>query len=546
MEITRRHAMLASAGLALTATSQAQAQTPTQAHSISGTVRQPGGQPIQGVMVSNGADISLTDAGGAWNLSAAPGQSIFVIKPSGWMVPVDPVTQLPQYAVPLPASATPDFRFAGVPPGPLPDHIDFTLHRQLEPTRFDALLFTDPQPESLVELGFVRDDVIAQTSHAAAFGITTGDLMFDDLAWYGRYNRMIGTLGIPWWNCPGNHDMNFDAPDNTLSRETYRRVFGARHAAFQHGGATFLLLDNVDYSGFDPKRPNGGGVYRGFFGPAQLAFVRNVLAQVPPDQLVVCCFHIPLRTLAGAGPNNTTVDGREFLAAISTHPNSVSFCGHTHTNEHYDLGVADGFTPPAGGTHHHHVMAAVSGSWWSGPFDERGIPVAVQTDGTPNGHHVLSVDGAACRTRFVPARNLEHGQMRIMLDAVMHRETEIRRDYPIGALLRGPLDAASVGATSVLVNLYDGGPDSRLTLSLGMDTAKIPMQRTTRLDPFVEDLYQRNAATKKPWVQPGPSSHLWQARLPATLPPGTHRLTVQATDAHGRTSSAAMILEIEA
>jgi hypothetical protein len=70
------------------------------------------------------------------------------------------------------------------------------------------------------------------------------------------------------------------------------------------------------------------------------------------------------------------------------------------------------------------------------------------------------------------------------------------------------------------------------------------MQRTVRLDPFVQELYERNAATKKPWVQPGLSGHIWQARLPAGLPAGTHRLVVQATDAHGARLIGSMILEV--
>src|SRR5205823_1216245 len=144
------------------------------------------------------------------------------------------------------------------------------------------------------------------------------------------------------------------------------------------------------------------------FGPRQLAFVRNVLANVPRDQLVVVSFHIPLKTLAGTDPATANVDTREFLAAIGTHRNSVSFSGHTHTNEHWYFTAADGF--PAG-THHHHVLAAVSGSWWSGPFDPRGIPMALQSDGSPNGFHILSVDRASYTTTLVPAHDPARSQM---------------------------------------------------------------------------------------------------------------------------------------
>ncbi len=76
--------------------------------------------------------------------------------------------------------------------------------------------------------------------------------------------------------------------------------------------------------------------------------------------------------------------------------------------------------------------------------------------------------------------------------------------------------------------------------------APLPMQRTVRLDPFVEEVYARNEATKKPWVKPTPSSHIWQVGLPVTLGAGMHRLEVLATDEHGRAHVATMVLEVTA
>jgi hypothetical protein len=120
--------------------------------------------------------------------------------------------------------------FAGVVPTmPLLVSIYIKLHRQDEPARFDAVLFTDPQPESLHEVGYVRDDVVSGVDGSqAAFAVTHGDIMFDDLSYYPRFNRIIGTIGLPWFNCRGNHAMNLEAPDNTHAAETFKRVFGAR------------------------------------------------------------------------------------------------------------------------------------------------------------------------------------------------------------------------------------------------------------------------------------------------------------------------------
>ena len=41
---------------------------------------------------------------------------------------------------------------------------------------------------------------------------------------------------------------------------------------------------------------------------------------------------------------------------------------------HHYFSVESGFSGPS--PHHHHVMTTVSGSWWSGPYDHRGIAVA--------------------------------------------------------------------------------------------------------------------------------------------------------------------------
>lgn len=511
--------------------------------------RRPDSRGIPNVMVSNGEDVALTDADGHWSLPVAEGDTIFVVKPTGWMTPLQAGTNLPLFYYHHAPQGTPEslgLRYPGLEPtGPLPDGIDFALQRRNEPSRFDVLLLTDPQPESQAELDFVRDDVIAQAALArAAFGITLGDVMFDDLSMYDRHNRIVGTMGTPWYNCCGNHDMNFEVPDNIFSRETYKRHFGPRYHAFQYGPATFFVLDNVVYEGADAARPSGAGVYHGGIGARQLGFVRNVLAHVPADRLAVFCMHIPLSTYLGPDdPKQTTTDRREFLQVISGRSATASFSGHTHTNEHHYFNGEDGFS---GATpHHHQILTAVSGSWWSGPFDERGIPVALATDGTPNGFHVLSIDGNQCATRMITAHDPNPSQMRMVLGGPFHRGPEVLDEYRTGALLGSPIPAAAVGSTEVLVNLFNGGPKSAVAYIIGPGEPR-GMKRVSRPDPFVEGVYARNAATKKPWVKPQNSSHLWSARLPAGLPAGAHRIEVQAKDDYGETHRHVFVLEVSA
>jgi hypothetical protein len=536
---------LGAAGL-VTHASPAAAQALEQAH---GMVYEADSSPRRGianVMVSNGFDVVKTDADGKWTLPVRDGDSVFVIKPAGWTLPVDPVTNLPHFAYVHAPNGSPNlgFRFAGVAPtGPLPASIDFALRRGEDAGRFNAVLFTDPQPESLHEVGYIRDDVVAGVDASeAAFGITHGDVMFDDLSYYPRYNKIIGTIGLPWFNCRGNHDMNLESPDNVHAAETFKRVFGSRWLAFQHGRVTFILLDNVEYLGTNPSHPNGLGKYQGHFGDRQINFIRNVLTNVPRDDLVVLSFHIPLRTHVIDDAANNTIDMKDFLAAISSHRNTVSFCGHTHTNEHWYFGSADGYS--GGGVHHHHVLAAVSGSWWSGPFDPRGIPMALQSDGSPNGFHILSVDGTNYVTTLVPAHDPSRGQMRIMLDNQLHGlDKEVIHGYPVGSLFSGPIPADSLASTRLLVNLFDGGPRSKIDVVLG-DRPPATLTPVARLDPFVVETYERNRDTKKSWVEAVKSSHLWQMTLPGDLGVGAHRVMVRASDEYGRPHTAHMVLEV--
>ena len=135
-EFSRRDALLVAAGgvaAALTSPGAARADTAT----VSGLVFEdkpgPGNLGLAGVLVSNGKDIAVTDADGRYTLPLPEEAVIFVIKPAGFMPPVDPATNLPRFYrlhQPDGSPASLNLTFAGVPPtGPLPASVDFALRR---------------------------------------------------------------------------------------------------------------------------------------------------------------------------------------------------------------------------------------------------------------------------------------------------------------------------------------------------------------------------------------------------------------------------------
>jgi hypothetical protein len=491
---------------------------------------------IPGVLVSNGREVVRTDWEGRYRLPVDDETIVFVIKPTGYSVPIDRDGMLPRFYYIHRPDGTPAalrLRERGIDPtGELPRSVDFALRKADEPDRFDVILFTDTHADSAAAIDYVRMDVVnGLIGTGAAFGMTLGDLMSDDLSLYDRHNRVIGQIGIPWYNIAGNHDLNFHSPGRKYSSETFKRVFGPNYYAFEYGGALFLMLDNVDYL--------GGGKYEGRFGAQQLAFVSAVLRETPKNRLVVAAMHIPLRSyLDPSDPTINTSDASELIKIIGDRP-SVSFSGHTHTTEHHYFGFENPMAarPP----HHHHVMTALSGSWWSGPYDHRGVAVADCPDGNPNGFHILSVDGDRFTTRFRAAKEPEGRQMRIVLVSADHALTQDQ--FEMGQFFGAPIRQDRLGMTEVLVNVFDGGPRTAVEYRIGA-FASVAMRRETRPDPFIREVFARNQATKKPWAQVEPCSHIWTARLPVDLKAGTHCIMVRVVDEYGREHHDRLCMEV--
>jgi C terminal of Calcineurin-like phosphoesterase/Calcineurin-like phosphoesterase len=504
-------------------------------------IRRSGGG-IPNILVSNGRDVVATDDEGRWNLPVADGDHLFVVKPSHWTTPHGPggVPRSSHLHQPLGSPDNSERHFPGVrPTGSLPASIDFPLRRTQENSRFDALLLTDSQPQDATELQYFRDDILAGAIAAnCAFGINHGDVMFDDLSLYDRYLRILDATQIPWHHCPGNHDINFEARSDRFSRETWKRVFGPRHYAFQHGGATFIVLDNVYYMGRNPGSAPSGH-YRGMIGGDQLRFVGNVLAHVAQDALIVVSMHIPLvSSQTPADPAHTTADYGALMALLSGRPHTLSFAGHMHTTEHHYLGAGKGFHGP--GLHHHHILTAASGSWWSGPKNRHGVPMADSVDGTPNGFHVLSVDDNRYTTRFVAAAEKAAGQMRIAINNTARGQD---RDASRAATL--PMDALS--HCEIVVNVFDGGPRTGVTCEIaGRRAGSVTLQRAAMPDPLTVRLFADHAAACKSWVRAVESTHIWKAPVPDTLEPGTYRITARARDEYGRVHTAHAVLEVVA
>lgn len=524
-------------------------------------VRQPGESGIKGVAVTNGVDVVQTGADGRYRIALTDDTIISVVKPAGYQVPLDEYG-LPQHFYIHKPDGSPDdgYLFAGVSPtGPLPDSVDFGLVVSEEPESFSVIVFGDPQPYTLVEVEHFRADVIEpqvvpggvgrqRNVHGAAFGISLGDLVGDNLDLFQPLNEAQGLLGVPWYNVYGNHDMNFMAGYSSMTAEdpdryadeTYERVYGPPNYAFQYGRAHFIILDNVIYQGYDGmrdtdlpgwvdgKRPVSGN-YRGGLRPEQLGFVRNYLRTVPRDDLVVLAFHIPIE---GGGVHRIP-EQRELFEILSTHPHTFSMSGHTHIQRHWFFGAEHGYTADpinqhnehdgerfAGPVHHHLNAVTASGSWYRGSPDEYNRPHTQMADGAPNGYTLLHVDGNRYRTEFRAARRAADHQMSVHLEG---------NDLTVNVFNGAEGDAVEMRVV----------PGASVSGSPAAANAWLAMAHTVKRDPLLSAVFDREQSIPgetrgyRTVSRPADSFHIWTATLPEGLPGGTHIIEVKHTDLFG-------------
>ncbi len=466
---------------------------------------------LAGIKVSNGRDIVVTNEEGAYSLTIDNDDIVFVIKPRGWRTPLSH-HNLPQFYYIHKPDGSPDLDYAGVAPtGDLPETINFPLYPQEEPEEFKAILFGDPQPRTRKEVDHITHDVVEELIGTdAAFGVTLGDIVFDKLELFEPLNQSIALIGIPWYNVIGNHDLNMDAHQDHHSDETFERVFGPPYYSFDYGPVHFLVLDDVEWLGREKK-------YRGGLGPDQMAFIKNDLASIPKDQMVVLMMHIPI-----IGVENR----QELYRLIENRPFCISISGHTHWHEHRFITHKDGWRGPR--PHHHIINVTVSGSWWRGTPDERGIPHAMMSDGAPNGYSILSFNGTDYTLDFKAAAKPADYQMRIDVPS------EVR--------------VSELSNTKVYVNVFNGSERSKVELRIGSKGEWQEMTKSFEADPQ----YIRTALAERGYLargfRPVPgariSSHLWKAELPKAILPGMYLMHVRTTDMHGRTFSSMRSIRI--
>ena len=476
---------------------------------------------LAGVQVSNGETIVRTAADGSYALRVREGQTVFVIKPDEYRFPVA-ANGMPGFWRHYAPQGSPRLKYDGIAAtGGTTRNWDFALEPAtgVDAARegFEMLVFTDSQTASRQDIAYYQGAIVEPIigKHAARLGTTLGDIVNDDLSLYPAINKVTAQLQVPWFHVPGNHDLDMDAANDAHSLDSWRAVYGPDTYAVEEGGASFVFLDDVVYD------PAAKPKYIGGLRADQFTFLANYLKGLRRDRLIVLGMHIPLFDAAPGRETFRHADRTRLFALLKEFPNVLVLSGHSHTQQHYYHGAAEGWqgSRPL----HEYNVGAACGAFWSGVKDSVGIPDATMSDGTPNGYAVLSVkSGGSYDLRYYVARAPD--------------------DYQIALHAPGVLRQGAYPAWGVYANVFMGQADTVVEYRIDGGPWQ-PMKRTEQPDPrlLVENVADDTAPRLRGFdrsPEATPSPHLWRGALPTDLAVGEHKVEVRAMTGDGPAATA--------
>lgn len=515
-----------------------------------------------GVQVSNGRDVTRTDADGRYELPVYDNMTVTVTQPSGYSVPVD-ADNIPQFHYHHLPEGSPKLKYGGLKPtGPLPDKVNFGLAKTpgTGEAEQSCVIGGDIQPYDKTEVGYAMRgafaDLAERTDYGSCGALFMGDIVGDDLSLYPDIRKAARTLNGPARFLPGNHDMDLDATDSEHTVDTFRQHLAPEYYSYDVGDAHVIAMNNVEYP--------VGDTYTASLDERQMEWLRQDLKNVPDDKLIVLAGHIPMLSFADADLTQHQVAQAKEIYDLVGDREAISLGGHTHSLENMQKGDSVAGWTEAMGVDElpfpHITTGAISGDWFSGQMEPEGYPKAIQRDGALPGVLTLELDGTDITERFTVRGKPETEQMHLGINSPRYREW-FNTHWEEGMKNEGGAEPYAEPTkvskrdlqkgTWLTSNVYMGSSDS--TVEVSIDGGRpVEAERTQQMDGEanrIGALWSDPAATQQQLVHGGSvadrSMHLWRTPLSKKLKPGEHTAEVTTTDAHGRTFSETLTFTVD-
>ncbi len=427
-----------------------------------------GGKPLQGVVVSDGFEVTTTDREGRYYLNSNKKNGyVFISTPSGYEAPV--VRCAPRFWASLEAAA-----------GVLEQH-DFALtkvdndnHIMIAVTDMHLSdQYNDLEQFCTTFIPSIRQTV-ANAGGRRVYTLNTGDMSFD-IYWYScrysieSYRKTMSIIDYPTpvFHAMGNHDNDGATPysDSTdfVAAGRYRKALGPSYYSFNIGQVHYVVLDNIIYLN-EPGGKRSEGIvgkrnYTRRVSDEQLSWLRRDLALVKSSKTpIVVGMHAAAYRYDGISSNVVSWLSKpeysdSLTACFDRFSNVHYITGHTHANN--TTYVKSNLTE--------HNLGAVCGSWWlPGAFYRQNLC----PDGSPNGYGVFTVDGAKIEWAYSSIDGGVDRQFRA------YDMNEVRRYYNESDELTkfverysNRRDFRKIEDNVVYLNIWDWAPDWKISVT---------------------------------------------------------------------------------
>ena len=348
------------------------------------------GKGVEGVVVSDGFELTTTDKDGVYYLpSKKKNGYVFISIPSGYEVETKNHNEPQFYQHVTPNNtATVEQR-------------DFSL-RKVDNDHYKLFVMTDfhlaNRNNDLGQYENFVNDVNQSiqnesTGNVPVYGLDLGDLSWD-VYWYSNHFALaqcmtqINKVNCPVFHLPGNHDNDPYVADDWGSAQPYKDIVGPTYYSFNLGKVHFVMLDNIQYLNTGGAEGHlGDRNYNDIVVSDQMEWLKKDLATVTdPSTPIVLAMHanfyrVPLlsgqESLATINVNN----GKDIKDLVSRFKEVHILTGHTHVN----------FTVEDGNVMEHNTAAVCATWWWTGAPNSAGNHTC--KDGSPGGYSVWDVNG---------------------------------------------------------------------------------------------------------------------------------------------------------
>ncbi len=503
-----------------------------------------GNKGIGGVVVSDGNEVTITDADGRYYLNSNKiNSNVFISIPNGYSVKNDGIwpkfytrlqkgrKEIEQVNFELVENNCKDYVVIGLA------DIHIANVRQTIRQYEEGML-----PELIKTIGEYR----VQGKDVYVMGL--GD-QSHDLYWYdnnaidleGSKEYLKRIVCSAMFTTMGNHDNDPYVSDDFAAEDRYRATYGPTHYSFNIAGTHYIMLDNIVYTNEGGKQGTmGDREYEQRITTDQLDWLRKDLATVDTKTPVIIGMHARLWKVAilsgtsqEAPLRTSLVNFDEFVSCLKDY-NVTVLTGHGHVNTSVrNENIVE-----------YNIASAAGRLWESGQTTMAGNHMC--GDGSVGGYLIMEMNGTDYKTHY-KSMNYDHDYQFRTYDLNNSQITAAKFcPKSTDAVLKSKIDAKFLEGYDtkrsdnvVRINVFNY--NEKWKVKVTENGKNLTVKRVNGYDPLwtisVPCYMVNSGKTPTSGKMPTQTSHLFDVQTSSP----TSTLEIEVTDEWGKTYKETMI-----